>query len=268
MRAVMFTWYELRTPDLDAAQAFYEDVMGWSTQRDAAGGAFLRAPGGERLASLEVLPERARLAGAPAHWLGHVGVPDVEAWLQRFVSAGGQPRGPVRRSAAGDVASVTDPQGAVLGLSSRGDGPSPAVSWHELNTTDEAQAAEAYAGLLGFRTTGLLDPASGAASGSERDVGPYRTFAWDGAERSVGGMLSSARRPEVHTHWLFYFRVDDLHRAIERVRALGGTVCAGPCASPSGELVAYCEDPQGAVFGLSQRPAPSAHRPASIDRRL
>lgn len=249
MRAVMFTWYELRTPDLDAAQAFYEDVMGWSARRDAAGGVFHKTPGGERLAGLEVLPERARLSGAPAHWLGHIAVPDVEAWLQRFVAAGGQPRGPVRRSPAGDVASVTDPQGAVLGLSSRGDGPSAAVSWHELNTTDQEQAAAAYAGLLSFRTTGLLD----ASPELEPDVGPYRTFAWDGAPRSIGGMVSSARRPGVHTHWLFYFRVDDLQRAIERVRARGGTVCSGPLASPSGELVAYCEDPQGAVFGLSQR---------------
>lgn len=253
MRAVMFTWYELRTTDLDAAQAFYEGVMGWSARRDAAGGVFHKGPGGERLASLEVLPERARLSGAPAHWLGHIAVPDVEAWLQRFVAAGGQPRGPVRRSAAGDVASVADPQGAVLGLSSRGDGPSPAVSWHELNTTDEAQAAADYAALLSFRTTGLLDPGAGASPGLGPDVGPYRTFAWDGAQRSVGGMMSSARRPGVHTHWLFYFRVDDLQRAIERVRAHGGAVSSGPLVSPSGELVAYCEDPQGAVFGLSQR---------------
>lgn len=242
----MFTWYELRTTDVDAAQAFYGDVMGWQAERDAAGGVF--RINGTPLASLEPLPERARASGAPAHWLGHIAVPDVQAWLQRFIAAGGEARGPVRRSQAGDVVTVRDPQGAVLGLSSRGDGPSPAVTWHELNTTDEAQAAAAYCELLGFRTTGLLDPGLG--------IGPYRTFGWAEGERSVGGMISSATLPHVHTHWLFYLAVDDLQRALERVRALGGTVYQGPRVSPSGDLVAQCEDVQGAVFGLSQRTAP------------
>jgi hypothetical protein len=173
--------------------------------------------------------------------------------LQRFVAAGGEPRGPVRRSAAGSVVTVRDPQGAVLGLSSRGDGPSAAVSWHELNTTDQAQAAAAYAELLSLRTTGLHEVRSPGRPPNGFDIGPYRTFARDGSEHSVGGMMSSAKLPQVHTHWLFYFRVDDLGQALERVRARGGTVYEGPRVSISGELVAQCEDPQGTAFGLSER---------------
>jgi len=46
--------------------------------------------------SVATLPEPARARGAPAHWLGHVGVADVDATADRIVALGGEQLGPRR----------------------------------------------------------------------------------------------------------------------------------------------------------------------------
>jgi uncharacterized protein len=239
-----FVSYNLRTTDMEAAQAFYTALFGWQLRQSGASRAFFA--GEQRVGELVPLPERARAQGAPAHWLGHIGVEDVEATAQRLVTLGGQPLGPVQQRGDGvRVAALKDAQGAVFALSSEpSHGPSRVVAWHELNTTDREQAARSYAELFGWRTT------------ESADLGPvlggYQMFTWHAAGRSVGGMVDSARLPGVHTHWLFYFPVEDVDAAVARVRALGGSVGNGPMTVPGGDRVAQCEDPQGAAFALRQ----------------
>jgi hypothetical protein len=50
--------------------------------------------------------------------------------------------------------------------------------------------------------------------------------------------------------WLFYFNVDDLDAASERVQAHGGQLFEGPFAVPGGQWIARYVDPQGAIFAL------------------
>ena len=60
-----------------------------------------------------------------------------------------------------------------------------------------------------------------------------------------------ASLPGVHTQWLFFFRTADLETSLAKVRAHGGLTL--PAArTPRGDLVAACDDPQGAAFGLYQ----------------
>jgi predicted enzyme related to lactoylglutathione lyase len=247
MRGVRFSWYELRTPDPDAAQAFYSGVLGWCSQKREGG--FLFHRDGVPLAELSTLPERARALGAPAHWLGHIAVPEVEAWAGRLIAAGAERLGPVRRDAGGEVASLRSPLGEVIGLSSRGDGPSRAVAWHELHSADAERAWSIYSGLLDWRATETLE--LGAA------VGSYRTFLWEGSPGSVGGMADTARAPQIHPHWLFYLAVDDLERAMAEARARGGRILHGPTVFPGGDRIAAGEDAQGAAFGLREPGRPT-----------
>ncbi len=44
-----FLWYELVTPDTEAAAAFYADVVGWGTTRWERGP--MEVPGGDRVAT-------------------------------------------------------------------------------------------------------------------------------------------------------------------------------------------------------------------------
>ncbi len=247
-----FCWYELRTTDTNAARAFYAEVAGWQIQ--TSGEASFFYVGASRVGRLVELPERARVSGAPAHWLGHIGVQDVDASAQRLVASGGQALGPVQQAADGSrVAIVRDPQGAVLALSSCGEPVHRvAIAWHELHTTDHERAWVIYSELFGWRATETVHPGP--------DVGPYQMFSWAGGERSVGGMASTARAPSIHTHWLFYLAVADLDASLASVRSLGGTVASGPMHVRGGDRIAYCEDAQGAAFGLhqhGQKPSPA-----------
>jgi hypothetical protein len=237
-----FTWYELRTTDLESAASFYPAVVGWEAQRHEGGFLFHRQ--GEPLAALGLLPEPARARGAPANWLGLISVPEVEAWVQRFVARGAERLGPVRRVGTGEVAVLRAPQGEVIGLGSGARGPSRAVAWHELHTADAERSWSFYSGLLDWRS---------AEAAALADVGPYRSFSWDGSEGNAGGMSSLAQEPQIHPHWLYYFAVADLDHALAQVGALGGRVADGPRLLPGGDRIAYCEDAQGAAFGLRAR---------------
>ncbi len=231
-----FTKYELRTTDPDAAHAFYLDALGLDVRA---------MPG----LALSLLPERARANGAPAHWLGHIGVDDVDAVVERFVALGAQTVGPPQERDGSRWVILRDPLGAIVAVSSTMNTPSPSVvAWHHLHTTDRERAFGAYRALFGWIAR-------------EEWMGEHRTFSWSGHGNGhenaqgaegpvVGGVADSARRPGVHTHWLFYFAVPDLVVAMAKVRAGGGLVLS-PVELPTGQRLVACEDPQGAAFGLS-----------------
>lgn len=245
MTRSVFCRYSLRTTDPDAARAFYSEVVGLNLP-----------PGGSEDASLlEVwlLHERARSRGAPAHWLGHIGVTDVEATVARLVEHGSERLGPTVVTNDGTAyATFRDPFGAVVAVRASAQAPAHLpVTWHQLHTTDLDRAWAIYAELFGWKHTETLDVAD--------PVGGHRIFAWgdtdrgaDGdAEKSVGSMANTARWQGVHAHWLYHFAVADLDASLAKARAHGGRVLS-PIALPNGDRLAACEDPQGAAFGLIQ----------------
>jgi predicted enzyme related to lactoylglutathione lyase len=231
MAGSRFCRYEFRTNDMNAARAFYTDVFGsqlWGPD-----------------VTLAPLPERAAARGAPAHWLGHIGIRDVEETAERLVALGGQQLGPTRRSTdQSSHAVLRDPFGAVMAVSAEMPtaGRAP-VAWHLLHTQDHERAFASYAALFGWIATEVLD------FGPE--TGRQQAFAWDKSGGSVGSMASTARLPDVHPHWLFFFHVVDIEDSLARARARGAKVL-GPMLTPNGDLVAPCDDPQGAAFGLYQ----------------
>ena len=78
-------------------------------------------------------------------------------------------------------------------------------------------------------------------------MGIYQTFAVDGV--STGGMMN--KMPGMPTaFWGYYFNVDGLDAAVERVTANGGQISNGPMEVPGGQWIVNCVDPQGAHFSL------------------
>ena len=143
-----FVWYELMTTDVETAKAFYGNVVGWGT-RDAAmpGLAYsLFTAGDTPVTGLMNLPEDMRRTGATPHWIGYVGVDDVDAAVDRIKQLGGAVHVPPT-----DVPNISrfsvvvDPQMATLTLV-KGLKPGQAqsaelgklgcVSWHELLAAD------------------------------------------------------------------------------------------------------------------------------------
>lgn len=227
-----FRRYELRTTEVDQARQFYAELLGHDR------------------AIVWPLHEQARARGAVPHWLGSIGLADlehVERVRDEMLRRGAASMGPVFETRDGRHAGVLrDPGGAIVGLTTVAaeecDASSVDVSWHVLNTNDVATAIADYEAVFGWTI---------AARPSTGPYGSFHTFSWGGSESSAGAMSDLAGRPEVHPHWLFFLNVASVDSAVEWSRGAGGTATE-PVETPSGERIAICEDPQGAAFGVME----------------
>ncbi|ANT52608.1 VOC family protein [Mesorhizobium amorphae] len=246
-----FFWYELMTTDLDAAEAFYTAVVGWTAQP------FDMAPGmppyivmnvGERgVSGLMTLPEDAAKMGMPPAWLGYIHTKDVDAATKSLKDAGGAVhRAPDDIPRVGRFAVVADPQGATFMLlqpNGPDQPPVPAstpghIGWHELYASDWKAAFDFYSGQFGW------------TKGDSMDMGPMGTYQTFGAgPESGGGMMNKPQQIPVPV-WQFYFNVPAIDAAAKRVTDNGGKILMGPMEVPGGSWIVQCQDPQGAHFAL------------------
>lgn len=230
----MFCRYSLRTTDVPAARHFYAEAIGLKLPDGAAEGTSLEA---------WALHERARAAGAPAHWLGQIPVENVEHSVARLFEAGCERLGPVTQTSDGArVAVLRDPSGAVMAVRQDAAQPLPSpVDWHLSHTTDAEAAAAFYSAQFGWVQTSS-EPFPNLEGG-------LRLFSFVSDAAPMGAFGNSARLPGVHTHWMYFFPIDDLDQATARVRALGGKPIA-PVTLSDGRRIIACDDPQGAAFGM------------------
>ena len=244
-----FVWYELMTTDMEAAKAFYAEVVGWGT-RDASmpGMAYtLFTVGGVSISGLMGLSEEARKSGLRPSWLGYVGVNDVDATADRIKELGGAVHVPPT-----DIPNISrfsvavDPQMATIALFKwlkGGQEQPPAldapggVGWHELIAADWEKAFAFYRELFGWQK----------AQADTSAMGPYQLFSAGG--ETIGGMFTKPATEPV-PFWLYYFNVGDIDMAMRRVRAGRGEIVHGPIEVRGGRWMAQCTDPQGAIFAL------------------
>ena len=244
-----FVWYELMTSDLTAAETFYKGVVGWATQDAGMPEPYTMVlAGGRAIGGLMTIPEEARKMGAPPSWVGYIGVPDVDAAAARVQAAGGAlHRAPDDIPGVGRFAVVADPQGAGFmlfkgNMDEAPPAPPPGtagtVGWHELHAGDGASAWDFYAGQFGWTKDSAMDMGP---------MGLYQLFCTGG--EAVGGMMT--KMPEMPVAaWLYYFNVDAIDAAAQRVTAAGGKVVNGPMEVPGGSWIINAADPQGALFAL------------------
>jgi uncharacterized protein len=243
-----FGWYELMTSDTKAAGKFYSNVVGWSTQEmpGVDGGAYTIF----NVANVGI----AGMLNIPGHtaWVGYIAVDDVDAHIEKIIKAGGNLCKP-----ATDVPGVLrfavmeDPQGAAIAIFTpnpampspqRPEPPAPGtIGWHELYTTDLEAGFDFYNKLFGWTKL------------SDMDMGPmgvYRIFD-QGEHKQMGDGGMMTRPPHIPaSNWGFYFCVDEIGSAVERVKAGGGQVLNGPMQVPGGSWIINGQDPQGAMFSL------------------
>ena len=249
-----FIWYELMTTDPDAAIDFYSHVVGWTAadfpHPDVGFRYTIHSPGDRGIAGVMELPEQAKAAGGQPGWLGVIRVADVDAATQAVAEAGGSVhKQPDDIPTVGRFSVVTEPGGAVFELLAplpMDEEPEPLardapgnVGWHELYTSaGEKKAFDFFSGLYGWRTETEMDMGA---------MGKYRIFGKDGV--SLGGMMDKPANVPVSA-WTFYFNVDGIDSAVERVKAKGGEVLMGPMEVPNGSWIIQGRDPQGAHFAL------------------
>ncbi len=245
-----FVWYDLMTTDPDAAQSFYTELIGWGTQAWDGPMPYTRWTNHDvPLGGVVTLPEEAKQAGAPPHWLAYIHTPSVD----ETVTTAEQNQGKVVVPAqdipkVGRFAVLADPQGAVFAAyTPAGETPEDSAakvgefSWHELNSSDHENAWGFYETLFGWQKTDAMDMG---------EMGMYQMFTKSGGELPLGGMFNKPKEMPRPPFWLYYARVDDVHESAEKVKELGGQVLNGPMEVPDGDHIAQCMDPQGAAFAL------------------
>lgn len=244
-----FVWYELMTTDMEAAEAFYRAVIGW-TSRDSGHPEMrytIMSAGDRRVAGVMTLPSETRDRGGRPGWIGYIGVDDVKAATARIRQAGGVAhREPDEIPNIGRFSVVADPQGAVFVLFQpleAGDPPAPMgtpghVGWRELYAADGPSAFEFYAGQFGWTKAEAMDMGP---------MGVYQLFAAGGD--AIGGMMTKPDNVPA-PFWLFYFNVPELDAAVARVTGNGGQILFGPTEVPGGAWIVQGMDPQGAMFAL------------------
>ncbi len=247
-----FAWYELMTTDMAAASAFYADVLGWGARDASMPGLPYRLLTVEDtpVAGMVSLPEEARRAEVAPHWMGYVGVDDVDAAATQVVALGGAVHVPPANVAdINRISIIADPQGAVIALL-KGLKPSEMppsalsaaghIGWHELFAVNWEKAFAFYAALFGWQK-------AGAQPGM---MGTYQEFS--AAGETNGGMFN--KPPTLpFPFWLYYFNVADIEAPTNRVEAHGREILYGPLEVPGGALILQCTDPQGAIFALLDR---------------
>jgi predicted enzyme related to lactoylglutathione lyase len=186
---------------------------------------------------------------APPFWAMYVGVPKLENAAALIKRLGGKAHTEVIEVPnVGRMQMMMDPQGAAFYIYEPSSGeqrPEAAAeigeaSWHELMTTDAVAAMVFYQQVFGWQPTEAMDMGP---------AGKYQMF--NRPHGMIGGMMNKPpEMAKVPPNWLIYFRVPDVDKAVERVKANGGAILSGPTEVPGGDRVVTAADPQGAAFGL------------------
>ena len=243
-----FTWYELLTSDPQGGIDFYTKLVGWGTMTWEGDMPYdMFTVGDNPIAGVMQLPEEAKAAGAPPHWLGYVYTPDLDGTTAKARELGGNVLNEIALPDIGRIAILADPQGGVIAVFQPANDPQPEhdagigeFSWHELMTTDYEAAFDFYSQLFGWELSKDMDMG---------EHGVYRLFGRNGKE--LGGMFN--KPPEVPAPaWLYYANVESCHDAATATAELGGQVVNGPMEVPGGGFIVHGMDPQGAMFALYQ----------------
>jgi hypothetical protein len=248
-----FVWYELMTPDPDAAARFYGDLFGWQWRHEDMGpelGTYSMAHTGDTYhAGMIALPR----PDVPPHWAAYATVPDVDQAARQAGELGGKVLvPPTDIPEVGRFAAVMDPAGAAIyPFTSHGPDqpeimppePHGFFCWRELQTTDVAVSERFHREIFGWRVT----------REDMGDLGPYWMFSrGEKAEAGMMPMPEEVQRAGVPSHWLCYVAVDDLAAAVARASQMGAEVHCEPTPIPQMGTFAVIADPFGAVLALWQ----------------
>jgi uncharacterized protein len=112
-----FSWCELMTTDLKAAEEFYVNLFGWTMADGPVEGMEYRvmSAGGQAIGGMMSLPPD--MQHMPPHWGTTVTVEDVEATIKTAEKLGGKVlMQPQDIPTVGKFSIIQDPQGAVITL--------------------------------------------------------------------------------------------------------------------------------------------------------
>jgi uncharacterized protein len=239
-------WVDYGAADIDAAKAFYSDVLGWSYTggEPEFGGYLMVTANGRQAAGMGPLTND---MDSPA-WTTYFATDDAAATAARITEAGGRVVvEPMQVGPMGKMVIALDPQGNPFGLWQSGlntgvqiHNEPGSLAWNEAMVGDTAAAKQFYTAVFGF----TFEQMSAEMAGEDAD---YATFSTGG--NPLGGL--GASDPSMPTGWLTCFSVPSTDEAVAAVEARGGKVTMPATDTPFGRF-AIVEDPWGAPFEIMQ----------------
>ncbi len=237
-----FSWVELATSDAAAAKDFYGTLLGWEYEDNDIGDGGVYSMGKVDGHYVGALYE----TDAPPHWSSYVTVESADAAAEKAKEHGAElVAEPFDVMGAGRMAVVQDPSGAVVSLWEAKDhigaglvNAPGGLSWNDLMTHDVAKASSFYCALFGWEVADV-------------EGAPGDRLVIRNGERLNGGMatIPDEAGEDVPPHWLPYFAVEDVDRAVAAAGDAGGTQIADAMDVPAGRF-AVLADPQGVVFAV------------------
>lgn len=245
-------WSELMTTNTSAAEAFYDEVVGWTSAPSPNSPmpyTQFRRSGGAGVAGLM---ERPAGMNMPPFWSMYIAVPNLDDAVAQAKRLGGSElSGPIEVPTVGRLQMLKDPQGAAFYVMQPEPRDTPPdrdpelgeASWLELTTTDATAAMRFYQQLFGWQPSDAMDMG---------EMGTYQMF--NRGPRMIGGMMKTPKAMAgAPPMWAIYFRVADIDAAAERVKLRGGQILNGPMDVPGGDRILNAMDPQGAPFSLHEK---------------
>jgi uncharacterized protein len=236
-RVGQFLWHDLLTTDVERAQSFYSELLGWeiATWKPGEDDYPMIKARGQQHGGFGLLE-----GGGSPHWVGHVAVGDVDEAAAVAKREGGSLRGePGGHAEVGDWATIIDPQGAVISaFSPNYDSPAPTgvFLWNELSTPDVERAKSFYAAVFSWTTEDM----------DMGEAGVYTVFNRADGENAGGAMPN----PDAPAAWYPYLAAGDVDATFAEAKKLGAQAFVEPTDVPTVGRIAVLADPTGATFGL------------------
>jgi predicted enzyme related to lactoylglutathione lyase len=239
-------WADVLVPDPGAAADFYGDVFGWDFTDPTESGYRVA-----RIRGLDVVG-LGTAAQAPPSWNTYIRVESVAAAAERAAEDGGTVLvEPFDVLPAGRLAVIADPAQAAFVVWEAVEREGAQLinepgTWQmsSLHTHEPEAAADFYAALFGWEPEALgpttLFRLPGYVGGRPRQPIPQDVVA-----------VMAPRELSVPPHWNVNLQVSDVDLTAEVASAQGATLIAPPFDTP-GFRNAVIQDPQGAVFSVSQ----------------
>lgn len=113
-----YVWHEIYSPDAEAAQKFYSDLIGWKMKSMDMGpsGEYRMFGRGRKDVGGAVSTKAPPFKGMPPHWLTYIGVDDVDATCKQAKKLGAKVMMEPMNVPPGRMAVLTDPQGAAFAV--------------------------------------------------------------------------------------------------------------------------------------------------------
>lgn len=241
-----FIWRDLITPDIKAAQTFYQELLGWEFEALGNSGYSLIRHNGDLIGGMI----DATKIGQPvrsALWLSAISVANIKQATHAVTKAGGKViHRPKNVSRRGRIAVVMDHDGAVFQLiqASQGDPPDgdPKMNrwiWTELIANDVAGSTAFYTHVFGFE---LEKP-------SETGAVEHQLLVAGGTPRA--GIFENPFE-NTRSAWVPFVRVANPDALSARAVELGGKIVLESKKTARGGSVAMILDPSGAPLALQK----------------